>query len=400
MPPPVPGGGSILDRITVDPVPLRSATERRLVDAILKSEGQWDPDTQVFLTRERVLQERSRCLSKLHQTLRMSPQVSYDHTAKAAADRSHPAFLASGAAGLAVGSSSQPPSAANATASAAGATKLALSMASVLSYRAGSSAGSGGNLDMVDPNPQNVERRRVAAEITRRDMAARLHVAPAGGALAASPLVGAGGRERVAASTLADTLTSLESDLLVAAEQACASTSVSARSTPAVGVMSSPLRAPGSGPRRIVSGSLYPPESSSTQRQPRAGVAPPSSNGAFPEVKEGDTGYSSLLMQLLRTRGEVESLSKNQSTLRTILSLDAHPDLKRTITKMFADPKNAEKISQEEHDRREKRFEDERKAQLTHQLALLAEERAIMAREMASMGSNSLTGGGGGGAVP
>src|SRR5688572_9504229 len=73
---------SIVDRITVFPLLLRSVAEQRRVDSILLSEGQWDPDTQLFLSKERVLQERSRCISHMLQTLRVSPQSTYVETGR------------------------------------------------------------------------------------------------------------------------------------------------------------------------------------------------------------------------------------------------------------------------------------------------------------------------------
>lgn len=71
------------------------------------------------------------------------------------------------------------------------------------------------------------------------------------------------------------------------------------------------------------------------------------------------------------------------AALQAILDLDCSADLKRTITRMFADPKNAKAISDEEAALREKRYGDERAAQLAQQARLLTEERALMDRELA-----------------
>lgn len=104
---------------------------------------------------------------------------------------------------------------------------------------------------------------------------------------------------------------------------------------------------------------------------------------SLPLVDEESGEYSSLLMQLKRTKRAVESHHKELSTVQSILGMDASEELKRTITRMFADPKNADAISQDEFERREKAFEEDRKRNFSYQTNLLREERDVMERELA-----------------
>ena len=119
--------------------------------------------------------------------------------------------------------------------------------------------------------------------------------------------------------------------------------------------------------------------------------APPRPAGTDAEGYLADVGsagpnqYSSLLMELRLTRQSAMEKKKKHSALQAILDMDGSADLKRTITRMFADPKNAERISAEEAQRREERFAEDKQAQIRQQTRLLAEERALMDKELAML---------------
>jgi hypothetical protein len=95
--------------------------------------------------------------------------------------------------------------------------------------------------------------------------------------------------------------------------------------------------------------------------------------------------YSSVLVQMKRTKQDAERAAKEFTAVRTILEMPATPQLKGTITKMFAHPDAAEELSQQEHDRREREFEEERLANLRYQNTMLQEERLVIEKEMQQM---------------
>lgn len=97
----------------------------------------------------------------------------------------------------------------------------------------------------------------------------------------------------------------------------------------------------------------------------------------------GVKSHSSLLLQLKKARHEALQHQREHSTVKTILELDASAALKNAITRMFADPKNADAISQEEYLRREREYNDERNRQANYQNEILREEREAMELELA-----------------
>lgn len=104
--------------------------------------------------------------------------------------------------------------------------------------------------------------------------------------------------------------------------------------------------------------------------------------------------YSSLLHELRSTRQEVEEEAKRCSTLQAISNLGGTPEFRRTVTRIFANPEDADRISDEEMRRRQKLYDK------------LSKQQQRMDQEAeAAIGSSTLNmsrfgGGGGGGSRP
>jgi|EP00670_Eutreptiella_braarudii_P001506 hypothetical protein len=112
---------------------------------------------------------------------------------------------------------------------------------------------------------------------------------------------------------------------------------------------------------------------------------PPSSSltrKPLPPVSMNHPDYSSTMTLLQLTRADVEEHAKDISAISSILTLPGSIELKRTIAKMFADPKHAEEISRAELDRKEKKYEEDRNKQLQKQAEQLKREREILKQEL------------------
>lgn len=111
-----------------------------------------------------------------------------------------------------------------------------------------------------------------------------------------------------------------------------------------------------------------------------AGVRSSSSLNTTHGSRKGE--YSSVLVQMKRTKASAERAAREFTAVRTILEMPATAQLKETITKMFAHPEAAEELSQLEHNRREREFEEERLANIRYQDSVLQEERLVIERDM------------------
>jgi len=339
----------------------RSATEKRLCEEVMKKEGTWDEGTGSFRTRESVLQQRTQLITGMQQTLRVSPQLQYKYQSE------DPACVYP-----------QCPS--------------------VLLKNARVKAA---DLGVTDPRPENVERCMSTA-MSRRSRAVKLPPSRVG---------------------TDEALAHLEEALLDEAHDALARMgaytdgdgthsedgfrSTSAASLYAVGAPAgSGLSAarthhqhqPHGSQQRggLVAGNATPamsrapagdgPTPLPVPTPPRAAPAGVDSEGYLADVgAAGPNHYSSLLMELRLTRQTAQERKKKHSALQAILDMEGSADLKRTITRMFADPKNAERISAEEAQRREARYAEDKQAQIRQQTRLLAEERAMMDKELAML---------------
>eukprot|EP01012_Entosiphon_sulcatum_P027489 TRINITY_DN3313_c0_g1_i1.p2 TRINITY_DN3313_c0_g1~~TRINITY_DN3313_c0_g1_i1.p2 ORF type:complete len:258 (-),score=50.34 TRINITY_DN3313_c0_g1_i1:45-818(-) len=108
----------------------------------------------------------------------------------------------------------------------------------------------------------------------------------------------------------------------------------------------------------------------------------PQKRKPLPAVVADHPDYSSTMALLQLTRKDVEGHARDISAINSILTLPGSIELKRTIAKMFADPKHAEEISRMEWERREKKYEEERNRQLQKQAEQLKKEREILQQEL------------------
>lgn len=95
--------------------------------------------------------------------------------------------------------------------------------------------------------------------------------------------------------------------------------------------------------------------------------------------------HSSLLMQLKKTKSAYQHAQTGNTIVASILALETNAPMKNAITRMFANPKQADAISQEEHDRREREFLEERSRTAAYQESLVKEEREAIERELAQL---------------
>eukprot|EP00756_Hemistasia_phaeocysticola_P013242 Hpha_TRINITY_DN15262_c0_g1::TRINITY_DN15262_c0_g1_i1::g.64259::m.64259 len=102
----------------------------------------------------------------------------------------------------------------------------------------------------------------------------------------------------------------------------------------------------------------------------------------LPRVVMNSAEYSSTLALLKRTREDVKEFAGQFNSLDTILQLPGSIELKRTIAKMFADPKNAEETRRAEHKRREERYEAHRMQLADEQADQMRKEQAALAKEL------------------
>eukprot|EP00755_Sulcionema_specki_P027261 Sspe_Gene.87444::Locus_58720_Transcript_1_1_Confidence_1.000_Length_627::g.87444::m.87444 len=102
----------------------------------------------------------------------------------------------------------------------------------------------------------------------------------------------------------------------------------------------------------------------------------------LPKVVADSPEYSSTLAMLQRTREGVKEFSKQHSALDVVLQLPCTMELKRTIARMFADPKNAAEISKGEWRRREEKYNLEKQRTTEMQAEQLRKDRATLAKEL------------------
>eukprot|EP00759_Apiculatamorpha_spiralis_P011854 PhF_6_TR19032/c0_g1_i1/m.27944 len=102
----------------------------------------------------------------------------------------------------------------------------------------------------------------------------------------------------------------------------------------------------------------------------------------IPTVRMDSDQYSSTLMQLRKTKRLVDEHAANVSAVKSILMMQGSTDMKRTITRMFADPHKKDQISDEEYKRRDELYKMERQRNLEHQQALLKADKEALEKEM------------------
>eukprot|EP00657_Telonema_sp_P-1_P003145 TRINITY_DN17554_c0_g1_i1.p1 TRINITY_DN17554_c0_g1~~TRINITY_DN17554_c0_g1_i1.p1 ORF type:complete len:127 (-),score=42.40 TRINITY_DN17554_c0_g1_i1:2-382(-) len=88
-------------------------------------------------------------------------------------------------------------------------------------------------------------------------------------------------------------------------------------------------------------------------RDSKEACAPRGPQRDLPRVSREDKMYTSTALMLKKTRAEVESYSKDLGAVNMIADLPVSGDVRRLVARMYADPKNAEAISEGEWKRRE-----------------------------------------------
>ena len=102
----------------------------------------------------------------------------------------------------------------------------------------------------------------------------------------------------------------------------------------------------------------------------------------LPKLSLDDPNYSSTMVMLKRTRLEVEEFGKDLGAVNAVVELPVSSDVRRTVAKMFADPRNAEAISESEWRRREHQYQLEREQFGDRINEQLKRERSVMDHEL------------------
>lgn len=99
--------------------------------------------------------------------------------------------------------------------------------------------------------------------------------------------------------------------------------------------------------------------------------------------------YSSTATLLKKTKTEVEEYAKDLGALSMIMDFPTGPEVRATVARMFADPKAADAIAEQEWRRREEVYLMSRE-QLNEKLqAHMRREKEALQRELMQLGSNS-----------
>ena len=107
-----------------------------------------------------------------------------------------------------------------------------------------------------------------------------------------------------------------------------------------------------------------------------------SSRKELPKLSMDDPHFSSTIVMLKRTRAEVEEFGKDLGAVNAVVELPVSSDVRRTVAKMFADPRNAEAISESEWRRREHQYHLEREQFGERVNEQLKRERSVMDHEL------------------
>lgn len=103
----------------------------------------------------------------------------------------------------------------------------------------------------------------------------------------------------------------------------------------------------------------------------------------LPSVVASPDSHSSVLSMLLRTRADAEAHA--DAVREDGLRVPGPPELRRTITRIFANPRRAEAISEQEAQRRQRQYEDEKKRQQAVLDDQLQHEKALLQHELAQL---------------
>ena len=102
----------------------------------------------------------------------------------------------------------------------------------------------------------------------------------------------------------------------------------------------------------------------------------------LPTVRMDDHHYSSTAMMLKKTKQEVETYNADLSVLNTICELPVSEDVRKTVAKIFADPRHAAAISDAEWRRREQSYARNRERFGDRVAEMIGREQQHAASEM------------------
>jgi hypothetical protein len=105
----------------------------------------------------------------------------------------------------------------------------------------------------------------------------------------------------------------------------------------------------------------------------------------LPTVRMEDNHYSSTAMMLKKTKQDVEAYNADLSVLNTICDLPVSDDVRRTVAKIFADPRHAAAISDAEWRRREQSYARNRERFGERVADMIGREKQHATNEMAKL---------------
>lgn len=102
----------------------------------------------------------------------------------------------------------------------------------------------------------------------------------------------------------------------------------------------------------------------------------------LPRISMDDPHYSSTLAMLKKTRVEVEEFTRDLGAINAVADLPVSADVRRTVARMFADPRNAEAISESEWRKREHQYQIDKEQFGERVSEHLRREREVVQREL------------------
>lgn len=109
----------------------------------------------------------------------------------------------------------------------------------------------------------------------------------------------------------------------------------------------------------------------------------------LPKLSNHEALYTSTAMLLKKTKLEVEEYGKELGALQVIMDLPMGADVRRTVARIFADPKLADEIAEEEWRRREDQYTMSRDHMSEKLQAHLRREKEALSREMQHLNNAS-----------
>ena len=105
----------------------------------------------------------------------------------------------------------------------------------------------------------------------------------------------------------------------------------------------------------------------------------------LPTARMDDPHYVAAAELLRKTKAEIEAANADLAVLNTIVDLPIPDDVRRTVAKIFADPRHATAISDAEWKRREAQYRRSREKFGERVTDMLARQRQHMSNQMAKL---------------